>query len=196
MDKPISIAGILSHHFESFPLELISKLSEMAALREIRKKEHLISYGDTADHLYFIASGLLRVYHINESGEEKTLLFRWEETFLGNYDAIAFGQPSRFYYEALEDTTVLELSYAELLGRIADHPELAISERTVMMRILGELLLRNEEFVLLSAEERYHKQLTQNAAILNRVQDKHLASMLGVTPVSLSRLKKRLLTRN
>lgn len=123
-------------------------------------------------------------------------MFRWEETFLGNYDAIVYGQPSRFYYEALEDTTILELSYSEVLNLIAGHPELAETERNVMMQILGELLQRNEDFVLLSPEERYKKQLTQNSAILNRVQDKHLASLLGVTPVSLSRLKKRMLTRN
>lgn len=168
----------------------------MAVLKGGQKKEHLLSYGDTTDQLYFIVSGLLRVYNIRDDGEENTLLFRWEETFLGNYDTIVFGQPSRFYYEALEDTMVLQLSYATLVELIAAHPEMAAAERSVTMQILGQLLLRNEDFVLLSAEERYRKQLTQNAAILNRVQDKHLESMLGVTPVSLSRLKKRMHTRN
>lgn len=191
-----NIAELLKDKFKDFPHGLIVKLSEMASLRVIDRKEYLLSFGDTADYLYFIVSGLLRVYHIDENGDEKTLMFRWEETFLGNYDAIAFGQPSRFYYEALENTTVLQLSYGALLQVISDYPALAITERSVMMQILGELLLRNEDFVLLSAEDRYRKQLEGNAAILNRVQDKHLASMLGVTPVSLSRLKKRMLKRN
>lgn len=191
-----SISDFLSRHFTSFPIDLIAKLSEMAVLKGGQKKEHLLSYGDTTDQLYFIVSGLLRVYNIRDDGEENTLLFRWEETFLGNYDTIVFGQPSRFYYEALEDTMVLQLSYATLVELIAAHPEMAAAERSVTMQILGQLLLRNEDFVLLSAEERYRKQLTQNAAILNRVQDKHLESMLGVTPVSLSRLKKRMHTRN
>lgn len=191
-----NIGDLLSRHFEDFPLPLVTQLSHLAVLKEIPKKEQLLSYGDASDYLYFIASGLLRVYHILDNGEEKTLMFRWEETVLGNYDAIVFGQPSRFYYEALEDTNVLQLHYSEVLKLISRHPELANTERMVMMQILGELLLRNEDFVLLSPEERYKKQLTQNAAILNRVQDKHLASLLGVTPVSLSRLKKRMLTRN
>lgn len=187
---------ILSRHLPFLPEELQDLLLRRATLRELNKKDLLLTPGDAEDSIFFIVSGLVRVFHLREDGTEKTLMFRWEGSFLGNYDAIVFHQPSRFSYEILEPTVVLSLSYQSLMGPLENLPQLAAAERMVMMKLLGELLNRNEDFILLTPEQRYLKQLTQNAAILNRVQDKHLASLLGVTPVSLSRLKSRLLKRN
>lgn len=193
MDNPIDQ---LLQNFEEVPQEVLLEIIPLVEMKSIPAGEIFLEPGSQKDLLCYITKGLVRMFQILENGDEKNLIFRWENTFFGNYDTIAFDQPIRFYYQAIEPTDVLQISYAKLVEFIDKNPALAKTERRIMLHIIGELLGRNEDFVLLSAEERYAKQLAENKTIIHRVHDKHMASLLGVTPVSLSRIKKRLLKGN
>lgn len=151
-----------------------------------------IPIGDKSRKLAFIEKGVMRAYAVKENGDEATLYIRWEGQFIASHDTIINHVPSRFIYRALEDCTLLEIDYDTLDQIMREQPKFEPLRNFFLMRMLSETLDMIESFVFLSPEERYQKLITDRFNIVNRVPDKHLASMLGVTPVSLSRIRKRI----
>lgn len=168
-----------------------------AMTREVKLEanEIYIREGDTERRLAFIEQGIMRAYIIKDNGDEATLFLRWEEQFIASHDTIINRQPSRFIYRALEPTTLLEMDYDVLEAVLKTHPEYEPLRNFFLMRMLSESLKMMESFVTLSPEERYRNLLTERFDLVNRVPDKYIASMLGITPVSLSRIRKRIHTK-
>ncbi|EPR67063.1 Crp/Fnr family transcriptional regulator [Cyclobacterium qasimii] len=160
------------------------------------KKELLINEGSTRNDVFYIKSGLVRCFHINDKGEEVTLKLIPEHQVVANVDLILFSQTSRFFYEALEKTEVFFINYDVLQDLVSRHPKLEANRKYVLQRLLKESMERVESFVLLSPEERYLRFVKDFPGITNRVQDKYIANVLGITPVSLSRIRKRIATKN
>jgi CRP-like cAMP-binding protein len=168
-----------------------------AMTREVKLEanEIYIREGETERRLAFIEQGIMRAYIIKDNGDEATLFLRWEEQFIASHDTIINRQPSRFIYRALEPTTLLEMDYDVLETVLKTHPEYEPLRNFFLMRMLSESLKMMESFVTLSPEERYRNLLTERFDLVNRVPDKYIASMLGITPVSLSRIRKRIHTK-
>jgi len=168
------------------PLYAISRLITLEA------NEIYISKGDLGKRLAFIEKGVMRAYTHKENADEVTLFLRWEGQFIASHDTILHHRPSRFIYRALEPSILMEIDYDELEGMLKLHPDLEPLRNFFLMRMLSETLQVMESFVLQSPEERYRELVTERAQLVNRVADKYIASMLGITPVSLSRIRKRM----
>jgi CRP-like cAMP-binding protein len=168
-----------------------------AATRQVKLEagETYIREGDTARKLAFLEKGIIRAYAIRNNGDEATLFLRWEGQFIASHDTIIRQQPARFIYRALEDTVMLEIDYNQLDDLLRDNPRLEPLRSYFLQIMLAEALDSIEAFVTLSPEERYLQLLESRGNIVNRVPDKYIASMLGVTPVSLSRIRKRIHSR-
>ncbi|WP_165806481.1 Crp/Fnr family transcriptional regulator [Chitinophaga parva] len=169
--------------------------SETANTRLLTAGEFYIREGDTARKVAYVEKGLVRGYHTRENGEEATLLLRWEGQFVAALDTIVYHRPSRFHYRALEDTTLLEIDYDKLGALLRQHQQFEPMRNFFVMKTLADAMARVESFVLLSPEERYLALVRDKIDIVNRVHDKHLASFLGITPVSLSRIRQRIRQR-
>lgn len=78
---------------------------------------------------------------------------------------------------------------------VARNPKLEANRKYVLQRLLKESMERVESFVLLTPEERYQRFVKDYPGITNRVQDKYIANVLGITPVSLSRIRKRIASK-
>ena len=180
---------------DELTLEDISELFAKASPRQLNVGETYISIGDRSRMLAFIEKGLIRAFAEKDNGEQATLLLRWEDQFVGSHDTIIFNQPSKFAYQAIEPTTILELDYALVEKAMEENPKFESVRKSVLMSMLGGALQMLEDFVLLSPEQRYIKLVDEKMDIVNRVADKHIASMLGITPVSLSRIRKRIASR-
>lgn len=154
-----------------------------------------IREGDRERRLAFIEQGIMRAYMIKPNGDEATLFLRWENQFIASHETIINRQPSRFIYRALEPTTLMEIDYDVLEEVLKTHPEYEPLRNFFLMRMLAESLKMLESFVTLSPEERYRNLLAERFNVVNRVPDKYIASMLGITPVSLSRIRKRMNTK-
>ncbi|WP_212004905.1 Crp/Fnr family transcriptional regulator [Chitinophaga sp. HK235] len=163
--------------------------------QKLEAGEMYIREGDTAKKLAYLMQGIMRAYMVKESGEEATMFLRWEGQFIASHDTIIRQQPARFNYRALEETTLLEIDYDRLEEVLKEHPEFEPLRIYFLKRMLAEALDSIEAFVLLSPEERYLQLLNSRADIVNRVPDKYIASIMGITPVSLSRIRKRLQER-
>ncbi|MFC4210557.1 Crp/Fnr family transcriptional regulator [Pedobacter lithocola] len=161
----------------------------------IEPGEIYIGLGVTKRKIAFIEKGIMRAYTIKQNGDEATLFMRWEGQFLASHDTIIHRQPSRFIYQALEPVTLLQIDYDDLENVLKIHPEFEPLRNFFLMRMLSETLKMMESFVTLSPEERYRDLLNESFDLVNRVPDKYIASMLGITPVSLSRIRKRMHTK-
>ncbi|MDR6571152.1 cAMP-binding domain of CRP or a regulatory subunit of cAMP-dependent protein kinases [Chitinophaga ginsengisegetis] len=181
------LAGILPA--DTAPLFAMTRQAKLAA------NETYIREGDTERRLAFIEQGIMRAYIIKSNGDEATLFLRWEKQFIASHDTIIHRRPSRFIYRALEPTTLLEIDYDVLEEVLKTHPEYEPLRNFFLMRMLSESLNIMESFVTLSPEERYRNLLAERFDLVNRVPDKYIASMLGITPVSLSRIRKRMLDK-
>ena len=176
-----------------FLLRLIRHLK----VKTFEKGEILINSESRREDFFFIRKGLVRSYHFNEKAEEITFQLFSESNFFGNAHAIFLNKPSKFTYEAIERTKVYTLYFDDFRKILAGNAESIDFEKSFIFRsTMSQILNRMESFVLLTPEERYKKYLQDHSKIIHRVPDKYIASVLGITPVSLSRIRGRLAAKN
>jgi CRP-like cAMP-binding protein len=166
-------------------------LLQAASTRSYAVGDYLIKEGSHKKEVFFIQKGIIRSFRINEKGNEITTLLRWENQIIASPDVILFDQPSQNYVEALEETKVRVLDYDVLQDIVSANPKLDANRKYVLQQMLKEALGRIDTFVLMSPEDRYLAYVDQNPEIVNRVPDKYIANVLGITPFSLSRIRKR-----
>jgi CRP-like cAMP-binding protein len=159
------------------------------------KKAHFVVEGQTCDYLAFIARGSVRYYHIKD-GNDLTTYFSFENEFLSSYKSFLTRQPGFTYIEALEPTDLILISYQDLQLMLA-HPALAYKMER-FGRLMAEYYVccyeeRVASFLTETPEERYLKMLQTSKDVMQRIPQHFVANYLGVTPVSLSRIKRRLL---
>jgi CRP-like cAMP-binding protein len=165
--------------------------------KKIKKRENLIKEGQICTEISLVLRGALRQYHLVD-GEEKTTFFHFENHFACNYESFLTQQPSDITIEALEDCEVLYFS-AETLKRLYRlYPKYEVFGRLIAENVYLCAMERLKTFLLKSPEERYRKFLTtlESDIILERVPQHYIASYLGITPVSLSRIRARLSRQN
>jgi CRP-like cAMP-binding protein len=178
--------------FKGLKPQDVMELAKLAHTKKLKPGEVYIQQGSASQRLAYIKSGLIRTYSLKENGDDVTLMLRWEDQFVASVDSVILGKPSRFIYQALEDTVLMEVDYHKAKPIIDTSPELSVLSNSFVMHMLGQAMDRVEGFVLLSPGERYLKLIHEKPGINNRVPDKYLATMLGITPVSLSRIRKRI----
>jgi len=159
-----------------------------ARIRQLRKGETLIRAGERVDHSYFCAQGLFRMFYTLEDGKEYNKSFAAERDFVTSYGALITREPSYFSIQALEDSVVIEVPYLlqqHLMER--DH-----AWERVVRQAVEQLYLKKEErerqLLYQDAGKRYRAFLAGYPRIANRLPQYHIASYLGISPVSLSRL--------
>nr|WP_294796317.1 Crp/Fnr family transcriptional regulator [uncultured Mucilaginibacter sp.] len=170
----------------------IYRLFKTAKIKKLRAGEIYINEGSTSTKMGRIKSGLIRGYQLKPDGRDVTITLSWENQFVGSYDSIAWQKPSRFIFEAVEDTMLLEIDY-KVMQEFADRNAAIGAHRSnIQLRMMEKAIHRIESFVLMSPTERYLNLVQEKPDIVNRVPDKYLATYLGITPVSLSRIRKRI----
>lgn len=161
-------------------------------VQQLKPGDIFLEQGSQKNNLYFITSGLIRSYYINEKGEEITNRLRYENQIIASYEILFFNQVSRFNFQAIEPTELLVIHFNELRKIIEQNSKLDSGRRYFMMNILSETLSVVDDFILLNPEQRYLKFIQDHPALLHRAPIKYIANVLGITPVSLSRIRKRI----
>ena len=180
--------------FNSFipiKIEELDLILDQAKPLEIPRKTKLIDLGSTCDKIYIVISGCLRLYYKKEE-QERNCAFFYEGLFYSSFDGFSKENQSNQILEAIEDTVCLMISYADLALLYADFPRI---ERLVK-KMKDQQSMKNNKtisaFVLSSPEELYKEFRNDFPALINRIPEYHIASYLGISPKSFSRLKKRL----
>lgn len=160
--------------------------------RHLPRGAHFVEAGGYRPEVALVLGGALRLYYPRPSGEERTTYFFFENHLLADYHSCLSGRPSQMSLQALTDTDLVVFDYA-VLRRLYD--ERPVYER--FGRLVAEYHLlgtdaRLVEQLLLSPEERYRQLLASGKTkILERIPQHLVANYLGITPVSLSRIRAR-----
>jgi CRP-like cAMP-binding protein len=160
------------------------------------KNEFLLSEGEICRHSFFVEKGLLRYYSIDTKGKEHVIQFAPEGWFTGDRESIYFKKPSQYFIQALETTAVIALDEGFIiqLSKRSD-AFLEFNNRLLHTHIM-HLQKRINQLLSATAEERYLDFIKIYPDILLRVPQTMVASYLGITPESLSRVRKDLANKN
>lgn len=159
--------------------------------RSVPKKFNLVRVGDISHEAYFINKGAARLYFEKE-GEEVSANFMFENNFIASLESFLLQTPSRQAIDTLEECELLVMSKQRLDELTLAYPKFHIFSKAIAEMAFIMLQRRASSFILDSPEERYMNMLKQRPEILERVPQHMIASYLGVTPVSLSRIRKRI----
>ena len=177
----------------SFPVsdEQFEFIKSQFIPRKVRKGEFLLREGEMARHTIFVASGCLRTYTIDDGGKEHILQFSPENWWTGDM-SFRSNVPSQFFIEALEDSEVLltELSSIQKLNERI--PESAAHYQTALQKSMEAKTQRIVSSLSATAEERYNDFVRKYPSLLQRVPQHMIASYLGISPETLSRIRKQL----
>lgn len=160
------------------------------------KGETIIPVKSREKQLFFIKKGMVRVYYNHENGNEITFQIFAEKHFFSNMHSIILDKPSKFQYEAMENIKLYSMPFNRFKQLSTKNEELLEMSRNFLgKRVMLRAFERVESFVFLSPEERYKKYVKDNPNIINRVHDKYIANILGITAVSLSRIRNRIASK-
>lgn len=143
--------------FKNLEMKDLSAIFNLVKIKKLKAGEILLQQGDHYKKISYIKKGLIRAYLIKSNGDEITTLIRWEDQFITSHDSILFDEPSRFMYQAIENTTLLEVDYDIAQNFLAKNPKLELGRVHFLRKMLGETILNVETFILLTPEERYLK---------------------------------------
>jgi CRP-like cAMP-binding protein len=167
-------------------------LEDAFTFRQVPKKFKLTEEGKIAKELYFVLKGLVRLYYTKDGEEITGFIFR-EQLFASSYDSFLRQVPSIQTLETLEDSDLLVIGYTRMQQLYEQLPKMHILARKVAEQRFINAQLMLSSFILDSPEERYRKFEAQHGDLLLRVPHHMIASYLGITPVSLSRIRKRVM---
>ncbi|MFN3850531.1 MAG: Crp/Fnr family transcriptional regulator [Spirosomataceae bacterium] len=174
----------------SLTSEEIETINNQNLIRYYKKNEVLLAEGEHARECYFVLSGCVRAYYLID-GEERNTEFYIENQSITPV-SYQTKQPSEYYLACLEDC-ILALGNDERNRKLIEKvPKLT----SLIMQMNNEILIQKtiefDEFKTYSPEQRYLNLLEKRPDLVNRVPLYHLASYLGITQVSLSRIRKRI----
>jgi CRP-like cAMP-binding protein len=168
---------------------------EHLGFRYLKKKQNFTEPGLVCNDFCFVVSGSVRYFHIKD-GEEITGYFSFENEFASSYKSFLTQLPGLNYIQALEDTELITISYQNMQQMLAN-PLLAYKMERFGRLIAEYYLICYEEriasFINNTPEERYLQLLSTGRDILQRMPQHYIAHFLGITPVSLSRIRRRTL---
>lgn len=160
------------------------------------KGEYLIRQDQVCKHIAFIVKGSFRTYYLNDKGEETTSCFCTENGFTTSYKSFIFQEPSTLSIQAIEDSEILTIDYDKLhflynsstvwlhIGRI-------VSEQQYLSLEKYASVLNNE-----SAKEKYLRLLKEQPSVIHKATVEDIASYLGITRRTLSRIRQEIFQRH
>lgn len=190
-------------HFEYFlndgnPVkkDFTNAIHEQCSSKIYKKGKRIAAAGEEFHHILFVKKGLLRQYYIDEKGKESILHFAPENWLILDRASSFFHQPSKYDIEALEDTTVIIITPDDIVQIAKKNPDFAVFNQNLLHRHIYTLQKRITMLQAFSAEQRYLDFIKTYPDILMRVPQSMVASYLGITPETLSRVRKDLVTKH
>ena len=162
--------------------------------KKLRKKQYLLKEGDVCKHIAFIEKGALRAYSVDENGNEHIMQFGLEGWVISDLYSFLTGEPANYNIDAIEVAEVILISKSandELLQKLPKY------ETFTRLNITGAYLAmqrRLTSIISSTLEERYATFIALYPNIVQRVPQHMIASYMGLTPETLSRVRRRIST--
>jgi len=164
--------------------------------KKVPKGNFLLKQGAICSHFFFVEQGLLRFYALNEDGKENILQFATENWIVSDRGSIYFKEPSTYYIDAFEETTVVMID-EDFIDKVSEiNPNFRKQNERLLQNHIRQLYKRISQLLGVSARTRYLDFVQMYPDIMLRVPQWMIASYLGITPESLSRVRKALAKEN
>ncbi|MFY0652410.1 MAG: Crp/Fnr family transcriptional regulator [Cyclobacteriaceae bacterium] len=167
-------------------LDFSSKWQESKVMRN----EFITEVGKKEKYFYFVHSGVLRAYVIN-NGNDVSIGFSYDGDYSGAYDSFLEQSPSDWNIQAIVDTDFLRISFSDMMEMYDKYKSIERWGRMFNAKMLIGMGKRQVESRNYSVEERFDRLYDQSPHIFQLVPQKHLASYLGMTPETFSRLRRQ-----
>ena len=174
------------------PDDELEKADKIFHPAQLSKGDFFVQAGEIPQTLGFVVSGLLRFYYIDASGNEFNKSFSIENGFVAAYSGLLLGEPSRLFIDAIEDSTLLVANYEAYRMLSAEHLCWQIINRKIAEGLYIKKEKRESELLLDDATTRYLTFRREYPGLEDRLKQYHIASYLGITPVTLSRIRMQL----
>lgn len=178
------------------PNENVIKCSPFYQEKRYKKGEILMSEGEICHHTFFVEKGLLRMYSIDKNGKEHIIQFAPEKWIVSDRSSLYFNEKTKYYIDAIEDSEVILLQNDFFQELKEEFPYSSKNNEILLQKHIRNLQSRVNSLLAESAEERYLNFIKMYPDLLLRVPQWMVASYLGITPESLSRVRKELAKRN
>jgi CRP-like cAMP-binding protein len=167
------------------------RIQSFAIIKKLRKRQYLLQEGDVWKYDAFITRGCVRTYTVDERGSEHVNSFSIENWWTGDRESLITQEPSRFNIDAIEDTELILFTH--------DNFELLCREISAFNNMVNAILQRSfiaaqnriQASLTLTAEEKYLNFINKYPGFALRIPQTMIASYLGMTPETLSRIRKQ-----
>jgi CRP-like cAMP-binding protein len=176
----------------NLPEDEAIKATNLFKIYTLERGDFFVRAGDVPKTIGFVLSGILRLYYVARDGNEYTKSFCAENSFIAAYSALLLQQPSRLFIQALEDTKLLIADYSAYRVLSENHA----CWQALNCKIAEILFIKKEKresaLLLDDAKTRYLSFQEEYPGWETRIRQHHIASYLGITPVTLSRIRAQL----
>jgi CRP-like cAMP-binding protein len=172
--------------------EEFEEVEKLLIKRIVKKKRTLLAEGDVSRYIYFIEKGAMRSFTVNKDGVEHVVQLAIEDHWIGDLYSFVAQAPGNINIEAIEDTEVWLLPHHDLELLYEQVPALERYFRQLFQRAYVVLQQRFNLTLSHNADERYRVLIKDHPQIAARIPLIYIASFLGITPESLSRIRRQL----
>ncbi|ALJ06701.1 cyclic nucleotide-binding protein [Pseudalgibacter alginicilyticus] len=194
----ITVSNFKKHLIDKGGLtnEEFTQIEYLIKTKKVAKGQFLLKQGDICSHFFFVEQGLLRFYALNEEGKENILQFATETWLVSDRGSFFFKEPSTYYIDAAENSIVviIDEEFIDQVSRI--NPDFRKRNEQLLHNHIRHLYKRVSLLLGASARVRYLDFIAMYPDVLLRVPQWMIASYLGITPESLSRVRKALAKEN
>lgn len=160
--------------------------------KKLRKRQYLLQEGDVCRYAAFVEKGFLRCYTVDEKGNEQMLQIAFEGWWMADQYSFLTNTPSRYNIDALEDCELLLITRQAEEEMLTKVPKLERYFRVLLQNSLIATIKRLESSLSDTAEEKYSGLLSNCPTVAQRLPQHMLASLIGITPETLSRIRKKI----
>lgn len=172
------------------------QLEKLLGEKKIEKADFLLRQGEVCDKVFFVEKGLLRAYKVDDEGKEHINQFAPENWFITDRSSILFNHPSEYFIDALEDSELIVFENEFLIEASNISTSFREYNKNLLHNHIRQLQIRIDSLLGLPAEKRYLDFIETYFNLTLRVPQWMIASYLGISPESLSRVRKKLATKS
>lgn len=193
--------SMVAHFFkylkDKFPIndDELEMFRQVCSVKKLRRRQYLLQEGDVWNKNAFVSKGVLRTYRVDEKGVEHIIQFSIENWWAGDRQSYHTGLPSTFNIEALEDSEIVLIPKADFDRLQVEIPKFGEFTRVLLERSFIASQNRIHASISYTAEEKYADFIKTYPDITNRIPQHMIASYLGISPETISRIRNHMVRK-